>query len=168
VAQRNIMPDPEMMPPQRERRRSIRKSPAHLPIEPLETRGDKPIVLVVDDDSDCRTIYTMYLRSVGCDVFTANDGRAAIDKTNMLWPDVIVMDLAMPVVDGWEAIRQLHESSWTRQIPIIAVSALPTARDTAFEAGCDAYLTKPCDPGVLWSQIQALLRLSQFPQSQIT
>jgi two-component system cell cycle response regulator DivK len=122
-------------------------------------RPEKPIVLVVDDDPDCRTIYAMYLRSVGCEVLTANDGRAAVDKTNALWPDVIVMDLAMPYVDGWEAIRRLHDSSWTRQIPIIAVSAVPTSRDTAFEAGCDAYLAKPCDPAIVWSQIRALLRL---------
>jgi DNA-binding response OmpR family regulator len=101
----------------------------------------------------------MHLRSAGCEVFTANDGRAAVDKTNDLRPDIIVMDLAMPRVDGWEAIRRLHDSSWTRQIPIIAVSAVPTSRDTAFEAGCDAYLSKPCDPQVLWSQIRALLRL---------
>ena len=101
-------------------------------------------MLVVDDDSDCRTIYAMHLRSAGCDVFTANDGRAAVDKTNDLRPDIIVMDLAMPRVDGWEAIRRLHDSSWTRQIPIIAVSAVPTSRDTAFEAGCDAYLAPPC------------------------
>jgi two-component system cell cycle response regulator DivK len=120
---------------------------------------EKPVVLVVDDDSDCRTIYAMHLRLAGCEVFTANDGLAAVDKTNALRPDIIVMDLSMPQVDGWEAIRRLHDSSWTRQIPIIALSAVPTSRDTAFEAGCDAYLAKPCDPQVLWSQIRSLLRL---------
>jgi two-component system cell cycle response regulator DivK len=92
-------------------------------------------------------------------VFTAKDGRAALDKTTALWPDIIVMDLAMPRLSGWEAIRSLHNSSWTRRIPIIAVSAVPISRETAFEAGCDAYLSKPCDPQVLWSQIRALLRL---------
>ena len=121
---------------------------------------NKPVVLVADDDPDCRTIYAMYLRAAGCQVFTANDGRSALDKTNTLWPDIIVMDLAMPRMDGWEAIRCLHESSWTRRIPIIAVSAVPISRETAFEAGCDAYLSKPCDPQVLWSQIRAILRVS--------
>jgi two-component system cell cycle response regulator DivK len=125
--------------------------------------GDKPVVLVVDDDPDARTIYSMYLRAAGCHVFTANDGRAAIDKTTTLWPDIVVMDLAMPRLNGWEAIRSLQESSWTRQIPIIAVSAVPVSRETAFDAGCDAYLTKPCDPQVLWSQIRALLRLAPSP-----
>jgi CheY-like chemotaxis protein len=116
-------------------------------------------VLVVDDDTDARVIYGTYLRAMGCDVFTAADGRRAIDEAKNLLPDVIVMDLAMPRLDGWEAIRQLRDSSWTRRIPIIAVSAVPLSRETAFDAGCDAYLMKPCEPQVLWAQIRALLKL---------
>jgi two-component system, cell cycle response regulator DivK len=125
----------------------------------LAAGNERPVVLVVDDDLDARTIYSTYLRAMGCDVFTAEDGRPAIDKAVDLLPDIIVMDLAMPRVNGWEAIRRLHESSWTQLIPIIAVSAVPVSRQTAFDAGCDAYLTKPCEPQVLWSQIRALLRL---------
>ena len=125
----------------------------------LAAGNERPVALVVDDDLDARTIYATYLRAMGCDVFTADDGRPAIDKAVDLLPDIIVMDLAMPRLDGWEAIRQLHESSWTQLIPIIAVSAVPVSRQTAFEAGADAYLTKPCEPQVLWSQIRALLRL---------
>jgi CheY-like chemotaxis protein len=117
-------------------------------------------VLVADDDRDCRTIFGTYLRALGCEVFTAKDGRAALDKTSSVWPDIIVMDLAMPRLSGWEAIRRLHASRWTRWIPIIAVSAVPISRETAFEAGCDAYLSKPCDPQVLWSQIRSMLRLA--------
>ena len=123
----------------------------------------KPVVLVVDDDFDARTIYSIYLKAVGCSVFVASDGRAALDKADELSPDVIVMDLAMPRLDGWEAIRRLRRSSWTRAIPIIAVSAVPLSRETAFEAGCDAYLTKPCEPKVLWTQIRNLLRLPSEP-----
>jgi two-component system, cell cycle response regulator DivK len=125
----------------------------------LRGRPTKPVVLVVDDDADARTIYAMSLRAKGCDVFTAKDGREALEKANDLWPDLIVMDLAMPNVDGWEAIRRLNESSWTREIPIVAVSAVPYSRQTALAAGCDAYLAKPCDPQVLWSQIRTLLGL---------
>ncbi len=103
-------------------------------------------MLVVDDDFDARSIFSFYLRAVGCNVFVASDGRSALDKADELAPDVIVMDLAMPRLDGWEAIRRLRQSSWTREIPIIAVSAVPLSRETAFEAGCDVYLTKPCEP----------------------
>jgi CheY-like chemotaxis protein len=121
--------------------------------------SEKPVVLIADDDLDARTVFSVYLRAVGCEAFTANDGRMAIEKATQLLPDVIVMDLAMPRVDGWEAIRRLRASSWTRQIPIIAVSAVPMSRDEAFAAGCSAYLTKPCDPLVLWAQIRTLLKL---------
>ena len=96
---------------------------------------------------------------MGCVTFSAPDGREAVDKARDLCPDVIVMDLAMPWVDGWEAIREIRASSWTQRIPIIAISAVPMSRDAAFEAGCDAYLSKPCTPDVLWSQIRTLLRL---------
>lgn len=125
--------------------------------------AQKPLVLVVDDDFDARTIYSIYLRVVGCSVFVAPDGRAALDKADELTPDIIVMDLAMPRLDGWEAIRRLRRSSWTRAIPIIAVSAVPFSRETAFDAGCDAYLTKPCEPKVLWTQIRTLLRRPPEP-----
>jgi CheY-like chemotaxis protein len=124
---------------------------------------EKPVVLVVDDDFDARSIFSFYLRAVGCNVFVASDGRSALDKADELAPDVIVMDLVMPRLDGWEAIRRLRQSSWTREIPIIAVSAVPLSRETAFEAGCDAYLTKPCEPDVLWTEIRNLLQLPPGP-----
>ena len=128
-------------------------------------KTDRPIILVVDDDHDARWIYSMYLRSRGCRVFTAGDGNSAVEKATALTPDLIVMELSMPRVDGWEAIRRLEQSSWTRDIPVVALSAVPVSRDAAFEAGCDAYLSKPCDPGVLWSQVQALLHMPRTPPS---
>ena len=124
---------------------------------------EKPVVLVVDDDFEARSIFSFYLRAVGCTVFVASDGRSALEKADELAPDVIVMDLAMPRLDGWEAIRRLRQSSWTREIPIIAVSGVPLSRATAFEAGCDVYLTKPCEPQVLWTQIRNLLQLPPGP-----
>ena len=124
-------------------------------------RTEAPAVLVVDDDPDARMIFSTYLRAMGCEVFTANDGRSGVEKAINLLPDLIVMDLAMPRVDGWEAIRRLRESSWTKQIPVIAVSAVPVSRETAFAAGCSAYLTKPCEPQVLWAQVRVLLKLPE-------
>jgi two-component system, cell cycle response regulator DivK len=112
---------------------------------------------VVDDDPDARFIYSEYLRAMGCTVFTAVDGRAAITKAESLAPDIIVMDLAMPHVNGFEAIRRLRDSSWTRRLRIIAISAVRESEAAAVEAGCDAYLAKPCLPDTLWRQIQSLL-----------
>jgi CheY-like chemotaxis protein len=124
---------------------------------PPKPPDHRPSVLVVDDDQDARSIYATYLQSKGCEVFTAPDGRRAIQKAQDLWPDIILMDLAMPRLDGWEAIRQLRESSWTRAIPIIAISAVPMSEESALQAGSDAYLEKPCDLGALWLQICALM-----------
>jgi CheY-like chemotaxis protein len=120
--------------------------------------GEPLTILVVDDDLDARRIYSIYLRTKGCLVFTAVDGRSGIDKATDLKPDLIVLDLAMPRVDGWTVLKHLRESSWTARIPIIVLTALLGVRDEAFHVGCDAYLLKPCPPEVVWLQVQALLR----------
>jgi DNA-binding response OmpR family regulator len=118
------------------------------------------MVMVVDDDYDARRMYSEYLRSKGLEVTTAADGRKGIEKANDLKPDVIVLDLAMPRVDGWTVLRTLRDSSWTATMPIIVVSAVTDARDEAYFAGCDAFLTKPCAPEVLWLQIVAMFRVA--------
>src|SRR3954451_15767588 len=92
-------------------------------------------VLVVDDDRDARAMYRMYLEHAGCRVRTARDGHAAISKANSWTPDVIVMDLAMPRLDGWTASRWLKASPTTKHIPIIALSAHSEARGDARAAG---------------------------------
>jgi len=114
-------------------------------------------VLVVDDDRDARAIYSMFLRAVGCRVHTAHDGRQAIEQANAHLPDVIVLDLAMPLMDGWEAAERLKHSAATRHIPIVALTAQPGARESAHISGCDAFLAKPCMPQLLWCEISLLL-----------
>jgi DNA-binding response OmpR family regulator len=120
--------------------------------------NDPPAVIVIEDDLDARQIYAQYLRSKHWTVFTAADGRSGLTKINELTPDVIVLDLAMPRVDGWTVLKHVRESSITSKIPIVVVSAMSDARDSAFYAGCDAYLMKPCAPEVLYLQIRALSR----------
>jgi len=115
-------------------------------------------VLVIEDDADARHIYSEYLRSRQWTVFSAIDGRVGLNKINELRPDVIVLDLAMPRVDGWTVLKNVRESSITADIAIVVVSALTDARDQAFLSGCDAYLMKPCPPEVLYLQIRALSR----------
>ena len=115
---------------------------------------------MVDDDPDCRLIYSDYLRSQGWVAFTAGDGRAAIDKARELRPDALVLDLAMPRVDGWTVMKELRGSSWTSAIPIVVLTAIGATRDDAFEAGCDAFLAKPCQPETLLLQLRGLLRCS--------
>src|SRR5262249_28724177 len=143
---------------ERERRRS---GPAAAAARAAFTSTNNiPAVLVVDDDPDARGIYSEYLRSKGWIVFTAADGRAAVEKAKDLGPNIVVMDLAMPRVDGFEASRGRRESSWTRRLPIIALSAVPLSQEMAVEAGCDAYLSKPLAPETLFLQICSMLRLA--------
>jgi CheY-like chemotaxis protein len=123
--------------------------------------ADEPRVLVVDDDPHVCLMHAIYLRTFGCKVFTAPDGFGALEHASALAPDVIVMDLQIPHLDGCEAIRRLNESSSTRGIPVVAVTKDPNMRLRAFEAGCAAYLTKPCAPPIVWAQIRALLRLPE-------
>jgi two-component system cell cycle response regulator DivK len=122
-------------------------------------QAEEPLaVLVIEDDAETRILYAEYLRSKGCTVFSAVDGRMGLNKIRELRPDVVVLDLAMPRVDGWTVLENVRESSVTEDIAVVVVSALIDARDQAFDAGCDAYLAKPCSPEVLYLQIHALSR----------
>jgi two-component system, cell cycle response regulator DivK len=117
----------------------------------------RPLILVVDDDRDARTIYREYLRAMGCRVITARDGTSALARVTRCSPDLIVMDLVMPRMDGLTATRQLREQPRTRGTPIVALTAMPTSRNSARRAGCDAFLAKPCLPELLWWEIRVLL-----------
>jgi CheY-like chemotaxis protein len=123
---------------------------------PQKSRS-RPVVLVVDDDPDVRAICTWFLQARGWAVFTADDGARALDQTRLRSPDVIVMDLAMPRVDGWTAVARLKASPDTRSIPIVALTAVEAARERARAIGCSAFLAKPCLPELLLWQIRAVL-----------
>ena len=122
----------------------------------MDTARDAPLVLIVDDFAEGREICAEYLAFRGYRVATAEDGLVALEKTRELLPDVILMDLSLPRLDGWEASRRLKADERTRHIPIIALTAhaLSSARDRALEAGCDAVVTKPCPPRDLESEVR--------------
>jgi two-component system, cell cycle response regulator DivK len=122
------------------------------------TRG-QPLVLVVEDYQDAREMYAAYLQFSGFDVAEATNGLEAIEKAQELLPDIILMDLALPRLDGWEATRRLKKDAQTRDIPIVALTghALPGHAEGAQQAGCDAFVTKPCLPDALVAEIKRLL-----------
>jgi CheY-like chemotaxis protein len=120
----------------------------------------QPVVLIVDDDLDSRNFYAHYLTQMGCRVVTAYDGLKAIATAAQCQPDVIVMDLLMPRLDGWEATARLKRSSTTQHIPVIVVSGVQTSRDRARAAGCDGFLAKPCSAELLWWEVRVLLEAS--------
>ena len=120
-----------------------------------------PLILVVDDYQDAREMYAAYLQFSGYEVAEATNGVEAIDKALELMPDIILMDLALPKMDGWEATRRLKGDDRTKHIPIVALTghALAGHADGAREAGCDSFVTKPCLPDALVAEIQRMLAL---------
>lgn len=120
---------------------------------------DQPLVLVVEDYQDAREMYAAYLQFSGFEVAEAGNGIEAIEKTHELMPDIVLMDLALPRMDGWEATRRLKNDERTRHIPIVALTghALAGHAEGAREAGCDAFVTKPCLPDALVAEIKRLL-----------
>ena len=120
---------------------------------------EQPLVLVVEDYQDAREMYAAYLQFSGFEVAEAGNGVEAIEKTQELLPDIVLMDLALPRIDGWEATRRLKNDERTRHIPIVALTghALAGHAEGAREAGCDAFVTKPCLPDALVAEIKRLL-----------
>jgi CheY-like chemotaxis protein len=117
------------------------------------------LVLIVDDSPDARALYGEYLDFCGFRVETAADGEEAVRKAETEWPAVIIMDLAMPKMDGWEAIRRIRANPITAEIPIVALSAFAFGEepDRARRAGADLCLTKPCLPSQVGRVVRAML-----------
>jgi CheY-like chemotaxis protein len=124
------------------------------------TAGRKqPLVLLAEDFEDARELYRDYLEFSGFSVETAANGREAIDSAVRLQPDLILMDASMPVLDGWQATRELKANPVTRSIPILALTAhaFDDARKEASAVGCDGFVTKPCLPDDLVAKVRATL-----------
>jgi CheY-like chemotaxis protein len=117
-------------------------------------------LLLVEDNEMNRDMLSRRLERRGYTVTIAVDGQQGIDLATSGQPDLILMDMSLPVVDGWEATRQLKSADATRAIPIIALTAHAMAgdREKATEAGCDEYDTKPIEFPRLLEKIEALLR----------
>jgi len=116
-------------------------------------------ILIVEDDTDLRDVFAMYFELRSFQVFVASDGEHALRLALTEVPDVIVMDLSLPHLDGWETTRLLKQTPSTAHIPIIACTGalLGRAAERALDAGCDAYLTKPCSAKELCSEVERLL-----------
>ena len=118
-----------------------------------------PKILLVEDNEDNRDMLSRRLIRKGYDVTLANDGGAGVAQALSEVPDLILMDMSLPVLDGWEATRRVKENPATRAIPIIALTAHAMAddREKAIAAGCDDYDTKPIDLPRLLEKIESLL-----------
>jgi len=116
-------------------------------------------ILVVDDYSDNRTLLSSWLRAKGYKVVEAQDGKEGVQQANRSNPDLILMDLAMPELDGIEATRQIRQRRTFSRTPIFAISAYATydVKDDALAAGCNEVFSKPLDLASLLSKIQTSL-----------
>src|SRR5256714_5034973 len=125
----------------------------------MKDKTERPRVLVVDDYPDAREMYSEYLEFSGFEVIQAVNGVEALQRAVDAAPDIILMDLSLPVMDGWEATRRLKEDSRTASIPVVALTghALAGIFEGAKRAGCDAFVTKPCLPEDLVKEIENLL-----------
>ena len=116
-------------------------------------------VLLVEDNEMNRDMLSRRLKKAGFDVDVATDGQAGVEAAANGRPDLIVMDLSLPIMDGWEATRVLKADPGTREIPVIALTAhaMTGDRDKALEAGCDDYDTKPVRFARLVEKIERML-----------
>ena len=140
---------PAATPRKRTARAPRRRADAH----------EKPLILLVDDFRDNREMYAEYLANSGFAVEEAENGQEALDKAFARRPDLVVMDLSLPGIDGWEATRRLKTDERTAGVPVVVVTghALERLALAAKEAGCDRFLTKPCLPQVLLEEIRRTL-----------
>jgi CheY-like chemotaxis protein len=118
-----------------------------------------PRILLVEDNEMNRDMLSRRLQRRGYDVIIAVDGQQGVAIAQSEAPDLILMDMSLPVIDGWEATRALKAAPETRDIPVIALTAhaMSTDRDKAMEAGCDDYDTKPIEFSRLLGKMEVLL-----------
>jgi two-component system, cell cycle response regulator DivK len=123
-----------------------------------------PKILLVEDNEMNRDMLSRRLMREGYQVVLALDGQSGVEMTQTQAPDLVLMDMSLPVLDGWEATRRLKADAATRHIPVIALTAhaMSSDREKALEAGCDDYDTKPVELPRLLAKIEALLSGSEM------
>jgi CheY-like chemotaxis protein len=132
----------------------------------ITTPSSEKTVLLVEDNEDNRFIYATALRHVGYQVIEAVSGTQGIEQARTHRPDLILMDISIPDVDGWEATIVLKADPSTRDIPVIAVTAhvLPGDERRSMEAGCDGYLAKPVSPATLIAEVDRRFGRKSAPE----
>jgi len=140
------------------------------PREESETKAQSSsLVLVVDDSIDSLTAISLFLQQSGYRVATATNGEEAIQVAALVNPELILMDLAMPGVDGLESTRQIRQNESLKDIPVIALTAFSTEgfRRAAHDTGFDGYLTKPVDFSRLADLIGRLIGLARSAKKKV-
>ena len=128
-----------------------------------------PKILVVDDEPHIREVVRRFLTPEGYDVIEAGDGGAALEKACQELPDIVLLDLTMPVMDGFEVLRGLRETPSTQDIPVILLTAVDAAEGerTGMELGVEHYITKPLEPEIVKATVKVVLRGSKVANTPI-
>ncbi len=126
------------------------------------SKNAKKKILLVEDDEDLQMSYLTRLKVLDFDVVLVKDGQSALDFVNKQVPDLILLDMLIPRINGFKVCTQLRESSTAKDVPIIVISGLaePVFRKQALDCGADAFFVKPFDWDALHARIKTLLKLS--------
>jgi two-component system, cell cycle response regulator DivK len=116
-------------------------------------------VLLVEDNEDNLAVYRTILDHVGYHVIEARDGQEGLARATEDKPDIVLMDISIPKIDGWEVTRRLKSDPETRDIPVVALTAhaLDEDREKAFSVGCDGYLAKPVEPRKVVEEVRRFI-----------
>jgi len=119
----------------------------------------QPVVLVADDEEDIKVVLRMFLEAVGYEVITAFDGLDALEQIKSTKPDVVLMDIMMPVIDGIEVVRQMKATPGIRDIPVVMLTAAAQSDmvERAIQAGAADYIVKPFEPETVQRAIEKVL-----------
>ena len=128
-------------------------------LRPERAQRERPLILIVEDQPELRQLYAQELTMSGFDVIEAANGAEAITHTSERFPDIVLMDLSLPIVDGWEATRRLKIDTRTAHIPVVALTAHDGSGELqrATRAGCDWFVPKPCQPHDLIEEVRRVL-----------
>lgn len=124
-----------------------------------ESKAAKPRVVVADDDNDIRRLVQLTVANAGCEVTTAPDGESALQAVREVMPDLVILDVLMPRMDGWEVAKELKRDPKTAGIPIMFLTSKGQEHDVleGFEAGGADYVVKPFSPRELQARVRSAL-----------
>jgi DNA-binding response OmpR family regulator len=130
---------------------------------PIDDPENRPRVVIADDDPDIRRLVEMTVTNAGCDVTVASDGEEALERVRESMPDLVILDVLMPRMDGWEVARALKGDPATREVPVMFLTSRGQEHDVleGFDSGAIDYMVKPFSPRELQVRVRAVLAKRQ-------